>query len=140
MNRNDAQHNLLLIEDNPADAGLIREALAETPIGVFHIEWVKNLADGLARLNQGGIEAILADLSLPDSRSIETLDKLFLCAPHIPILVLSGPEDEDIALQAVRHGAQDYLPKRHLDRYALSRALRNMIDRKATEEVLFAEK
>jgi diguanylate cyclase (GGDEF)-like protein/PAS domain S-box-containing protein len=82
----------------------------------------------------------LADLFLPDSRGIETLDRLLLAAPRVPILVLSGPNDEGIASQAVQRGAQDYLPKGHLDRYTLSRALRNMIDRTTAEDTLFAEK
>jgi len=132
--------NLLLIEDNPADAKLVREALTHTRFGPFQIEWVKNLSDGLERLSKGGIEGVLADLFLPDSQGIETLDKLLLAAPRVPILVLSGLDDEGIASQSVQHGAQDYLPKSHLDSYALSRALRNMIDRKTAEDTLFNEK
>ncbi len=136
----DLHENLLLIEDNPADARLVREALTDTRFGPFQIEWVKNLSDGLERLSKGGIEAVLADLFLPDSQGIETLDRLLLAAPRVPILVLSGLDDEDIASQTVQHGAQDYLPKDHLDSYTLSRALRNMIDRKRAEDALFTEK
>jgi diguanylate cyclase (GGDEF)-like protein/PAS domain S-box-containing protein len=132
--------NLLLIEDNPADAKLVREALTDTRFGPFQIEWVKNLSDGLERLSKGGIEAVLADLFLPDSQGIETLDRLLQAAPRVPILVLSGLDDEGIASQTVQHGAQDYLPKDHLDSYTLSRALLNMIDRKTAEDALFTEK
>jgi diguanylate cyclase (GGDEF)-like protein/PAS domain S-box-containing protein len=132
--------NLLLIEDNPADAKLIREALTDTIFGPYQIEWVKNLSDGLKRLSKGGIEAVLADLFLPDSQGIETLDRLLLAAPRVPILVLSGLDDDGIASQTVQHGAQDYLPKGHLDSYTLSRALRNMLERKTTEDALFIEK
>ena len=140
MNTSPTQDNLLLIEDNPADERLIREVLAATGDNPFHFEWAKNLSDGLERLNKGGITAIIADLFLPDSRGIETVDKLLLAAPRIPILVLSGVDDQGIALQAVQHGAQEYILKSHLDPYWLPRALRNVIERNAAEEVLFNER
>jgi diguanylate cyclase (GGDEF)-like protein/PAS domain S-box-containing protein len=133
-------NNLLLIEDDPGDAKLVQIALTKTRFGPFHLEWVKDLADALERLSKGGIDAILADLSLPDSHGIETLDRILVAAPRVPILVLSGRDDEDIASQTVKHGAQDYLPKNHLDAYTLSRAVRNMIDRQIAEVALFTEK
>ena len=128
MNMNDPDGNVLLIEDNSADAKLIREALTDKRFGPFQIEWVKNLSDGLERLSKGGIEAVLADLLLPDSQGIKTLDRILLAAPGVPILVISGLDDEGMASQAVQHGAKDYIPKSHLDSYTLSRALQNMID------------
>ena len=137
---NHPNDNLLLIEDNSDDATLVQIALSNTRFGPFKIEWVKNLSDGLERLRKGGIEAVLTDLSLPDTQGIDTLDRLMLAAPHVPILVLSGAEDADIASQTVQHGAQDYFPKSHLDGHTLSRALRNMIDRKKAEDALFIEK
>jgi diguanylate cyclase (GGDEF)-like protein/PAS domain S-box-containing protein len=140
MNVSLLNNSVLLIEDNPADAKLVREALTNTRFGPFHIEWVKNLSDGLERLSKGGIEAVLADLLLPDSQGIETLDKLLLAAPRLPILVISGLDDEGIAAQTVQHGAQDYVAKGHLDSHTLSRSLRNMIDRKNAEDTLFTEK
>src|SRR3984893_4223355 len=140
MNTSPTQDNLLLIEDNPADERLIREVLAATGDNPFHFEWAKNLSDGLERLNKGGITAIIADLFLLDSRGIETVDKLLLAAPRIPILVLSGVDDQGIALQAVQHGAREYILKSHLDPYWLPRALRNVIERNAAEEVLFNER
>ena len=139
MNMNDPDGNVLLIEDNSADAKLIREALTDRRFGPFQIEWVKNLSDGLERLSKGGIEAVLADLLLPDSQGIKTLDRILLAAPGVPILVVSGLDDECMAWQAVQHGAKDYIPKSHLDSYTLSRALRNMIDRKKAEDVSFTE-
>ena len=124
MNVSHTHENLLLIEDNPADAMLIRKMLADPRVGPFQVEWVENLSDGLERLSKGGIVAIVADLSLPDSRGLDTLDRLLLAAPRVPILVVSGLDDEYMGSKAVQHGAQDYLPKGHLDRYTLSRALR----------------
>ena len=132
--------NFLVIEDNPGDANLVRIALADAGFDPLRTEWVENLFDGLERLRKGGISAVLTDLTLPDSRGIESLDRLLLVAPRTPILVLSGMDDEDIASQTVRHGAQDYLPKNQLNSGTLSRILRNMIDRKAAEDALFSEK
>jgi len=139
MNISYPDNNVLLIEDNPADAKLIREALTDKRFGPFQIEWVKNLTDGLERLTKGGIEAVLADLLLPDSQGIATLDRLTLAAPRVPILVITGLDEVGIASQVVHHGAQDYIPKGHLDSYTLSRALQNMIDRKNAEDALFNE-
>ena len=132
--------NILLIGDDPAAAGLIKVALADARDGLFDFEWVRQLSDGLERLSKGGIGAVLLDLFLPDSQGIETFDKLFLAAPHVPILILSNLDHEDIARLAVKHGAQDYLLKSHLDSYWLPRALRYVIGRKAAEEALFAER
>jgi diguanylate cyclase (GGDEF)-like protein/PAS domain S-box-containing protein len=98
------------------------------------------LRGSLERLSKGGIEGILADLFLPDSQGIPTLDSLLLAAPCVPILVLSDPNDEGIGSQAVQYGAQDYLPKSFLNHYTLSRIVRNMIDRKCADENLFAER
>jgi diguanylate cyclase (GGDEF)-like protein/PAS domain S-box-containing protein len=136
----DSEANFLLIEDNPADARLIREALAGAAFDAIQVDWVETLSDGLARLNRGGVKAVLTDLFLPDSQGIETLDKLLQATPRIPILVLSGLDDEHIAATTVRHGAQDYLPKSQLNGATLSRILRNMIDRKSAEDALFNEK
>jgi diguanylate cyclase (GGDEF)-like protein/PAS domain S-box-containing protein len=131
---------VLLIEDNPGDAKLVQRALTHARFGPFQIEWVENLSAGVERLAKGGIAAVITDLSLPDNRGMGTLDALLLAATRVPILVLSGLDDENVASQAIQHGAQDYIPKNHLDQYSLSRALRNMIDRKLADDVLFAEK
>jgi diguanylate cyclase (GGDEF)-like protein/PAS domain S-box-containing protein len=140
MNVNDFHDKLLLIEGDPADAKVIQAALADARYGPFDVESVRQLSDGYERLGKEGIGAVLVDLFLPDSQGIETFDRLMLAAPHVPILVLSGPGDEDIAIQALQRGAQDYLLKGELTSHSLSRALRNMIDRKLVEEALFIEK
>ena len=124
----------------PADAKVIQAALADVRYGPFDVESVRQLSDAYERLGKEGIGAVLVDLFLPDSQGIETFNKLLLAAPHVPILVLSGPGDEDIAMQALQRGAQDYLLKGELTSHSLSRALRNMIERKAVEEALFIEK
>jgi len=140
VNVNDFHNKLLLIEGDPADAKVIQAALADVRYGPFDVESVRQLSDAYERLGKEGIGAVLVDLFLPDSQGIETFNKLLLAAPHVPILVLSGPGDEDIAMQALQRGAQDYLLKGELTSHSLSRALRNMIERKAVEEALFIEK
>jgi len=145
--RLDERHNdhtystpkILLIESNPAAADKIRAALAAAGSGSFEVEWVRELSEGLARLTKKGIDAVLLELSLPDSHGIETFDNLFSAAPDIPILVL-GNGNEALAKEAVGRGAQDYLLAGHLDSYSLPRALRNAIERKAVEDALYVEK
>jgi diguanylate cyclase (GGDEF)-like protein/PAS domain S-box-containing protein len=130
---------VLLIENDQAGADRIHAALAGTSSGSFDVEWVRELSQGLARLSKGGIDAVLLELSLPDSHGIETFDKLFASAPDVPILIL-GNGNEALAKEAVAHGAQDYLLAGHLDSYSLPRALRNAIERKAVEDALYVEK
>ncbi|HTF25003.1 MAG TPA: EAL domain-containing protein [Candidatus Limnocylindria bacterium] len=130
---------ILLIENDPAVADKIRAALAAADSGSFHVEWVRQLSEGLERLSKRGIDAVLLELSLPDSHGIETFDKLFTVAPDVPILIL-GNGNEALAKEAVGRGAQDYLLAGHLDSYSLTRALRNAIERKAVEDALYVEK
>ena len=130
---------ILLIENDPAAADRIRAALTAAGSGSFDVDWVRQLSQGLARLSKGGIDAVLLELSLPDSQGIETFDKLFSAAPDVPILVL-GNGNEALAKEAVGRGAQDYLLAGHIDSYSLPRALRNAIERKAVEDALYVEK
>ena len=133
-------HKVLLIEDDPAVAGVIQEALADLSDSPFIVEWVRRLSDGLERVSRGGIAAVLLDLFLPDSQGINTFGTLSLAAPSVPVLVLVGLSDEDTAKEAVNRGAQDYLLKIRLDNYSLTRALHSVIARKAVEDALFLEK
>jgi diguanylate cyclase (GGDEF)-like protein/PAS domain S-box-containing protein len=131
---------ILLIENDPAAADQIRLALAAVGCGSFEVEWVRQLSQGLARLSKRGIDAVLLELSLPDSHGIETFDKLFAAAPDVPILILGGNAPEALAKEAVGRGAQDYLLPGHLNSYSLPRALRNAIERKVVEDALYVEK
>jgi diguanylate cyclase (GGDEF)-like protein/PAS domain S-box-containing protein len=130
---------ILLIETDPVVADKIRAALVVAGSRSFEVEWVHQLSEGLARLSKGGIDAVLLELAPPDSHGIETFDKLFSAAPDVPILIL-GNDNEALAREAVRHGAQDYLLAGHVDSYSLPRALRNAIERKAAEDALYIEK
>jgi diguanylate cyclase (GGDEF)-like protein/PAS domain S-box-containing protein len=131
---------ILLIENDPAAADGIRLALSAAWCSSFEVEWVCRLSEGLARMDERGIDAILLALALPDSSGIETFDKLFAAAPDIPILILGGNDNEALAKEAVGRGAQDYLLPGHLDSYSLPRALHNAIERKVVEDALYAEK
>src|SRR5713226_5001362 len=131
---------ILLIENDPGVADGIRAAIAATGSGSFDVEWVRQLSAGLERLSKRGIDAVLLALSLPDSQGLETFDKLFAAAPDIPILVLGGSANEALAKEAVARGARDYLLPGHLDSYSLPRALRNAIERKVVEDVLYVER
>ncbi len=127
---------VLLVEDNPGDARLIRELLARARGFQFELERAERLTAALERLKGAGIQAILLDLSLPDSSGLNTFVRVHHCAPHIPIIVLSGYDDEVVAIRAVREGAQDYLVKGQVDRNLLVRSLLYAIERKRVEEAL----
>ena len=131
---------ILLIEDNPGDARLIREMLADAGGQGFAIEWLSRLADGLNRLDQGEIDLVLLDLGLPDSRGLDTFIKAQAQAPQVPFVILTGLADETLALSAVRLGAQDYLVKGATDANTLLRAIRYATERKRAEIALEAER
>lgn len=141
--------NVLLIQDDPADAEAIRAALLSSGDGPFQVVWVRRCSEALEQLKPERqqvqpmgprMAAILVDLLLPDSRGLETVDQLLRAAPQIPILVLCTARDEDVAKLAVQHGAQDYLLKTHVDSYLLHKTLGSMIERSAIAEALFEER
>jgi PAS domain S-box-containing protein len=125
---------VLLIEDNPGDARLIRETLMSEKAGLFHLESVDRLSAGLQKLSAQKIDVILLDLGLPDSQGFDTFLKVKILAPHIPVVILSGLNDEELAAHAVREGAQDYLVKGKVDNNLLVRSLRYAIERKLAED------
>jgi diguanylate cyclase (GGDEF)-like protein/PAS domain S-box-containing protein len=129
---------ILLIQNDAASAKAILEALAHSTDPSFQVDWVRRCADGLERLE--GIDAILLELYLPDSRGIDTFDRVYSAAPTIPILVLIDSKDEKTAKLAVQCGAQDYLFKTRLDAYLLPKALESMIERASYFDALFEEK
>jgi diguanylate cyclase (GGDEF)-like protein/PAS domain S-box-containing protein len=140
VSTNNYSPRVLVIDNNQVAADEISAALAAAGGGSFDVERVRRLSEGLARLSQNGIDAVLLELSLPDSDGIETFEKLFTAAPDVPILILGGNTNEGLAKQAVGRGAQDYLLPNHLDSYSLPRALRNAIERKAVEDALYMER
>jgi PAS domain S-box-containing protein len=131
---------VLLIEDNPGDARLMREYLADPAGATFELEHCTTLAAGMERLTQGGVDLVLLDLSLPDSPMPQTFKRMHAAAPQIPIIVMSGLDDEKFAIQTVQEGAQDYLVKSHVDTRLLVHAMRYAIERKRAEEALAQER
>ncbi|HEV2122881.1 MAG TPA: response regulator, partial [Chloroflexota bacterium] len=126
---------VLLVEDNPADADLIEEALLDAAAGsTFQLVSASRLQAGLERLAGGDIAVVLLDLSLPDSHGFETFTRMRTHIPSVPIVVMSGLDDQALADRAVREGAQDYLVKGQVDGNLLVRSLRYAIERKRAEE------
>ncbi len=128
--------NVLLIEDNPGDQNLIQELLHEARKPRLRLDCVARLSTGQERLAENNFDVVLLDLSLPDSIGLETFLRLRKSAPQFPVIVLTGLDDGEIAVQAVREGAQDYLFKGYLNGDLLIRAIRYAIERKRIEETL----
>jgi signal transduction histidine kinase len=120
---------VLLVEDNPGDARLIQEYLKEQVRDEFRITRVARLSEALAGIERAKFQVILLDLHLPDSHGIETLQKLSAAARSIPVIVMTGLDDRELALEAVHQGAQDYLVKGQVDSEAIARAILHAIDR-----------
>lgn len=128
--------NILLVEDNPGDARFIREMLVEAGSDRFKLILANSLATGLKTLTKKDIDVVLLDLGLPDSQGLETLTTVREHASDVPIVVLTGLDDEELAMKAVRAGAQDYLVKGRTEGVPLVRAIRYATERKRAEEEL----
>src|SRR5690348_7171870 len=122
--------HVLLIEDNPRDADLVRLRLVESNPAV-DVACVNRLADGLASLKENIPSLVLLDLNLPDSQGAETFRKLLEKAPEVPVVILSGQDDQALAIKALHQGAQDYLVKGGLTSSDLDRAMRYAVERQA---------
>ncbi len=125
---------VLLVEDDLADAYMLRRLVEKEGGGIFRLEQVDRLSAALDRLSRGGISCVLLDLNLPDSFGFATFKKVSQHAPGIPVVVLSGLNDQRIAVRTVREGAQDYLVKGDFDSPLLLRAIRYAIERHYTQE------
>lgn len=129
----DKKLTALLIEDSVSDAYLLQELLA-VGRGRLNLLHAERLQDGLEILGRGSIDVVLLDLSLPDAFGIDTVIRTHAAAQDVPIVVLTGLDDEATAIQAVQQGAQDYLVKGQVDRNILIRAIRYAMERKRAEE------
>jgi sigma-B regulation protein RsbU (phosphoserine phosphatase) len=137
---NDKPVKILVVEDNPGDARLLEVMLTGEDPHPFQLTIVPDLARAVERLGREPFDLTLLDLSLPDASGIESLRKIREKAEHIPVIVLSGLDDEYLARQAVHEGAQDYLVKDRVERYWLLRAIRHAIERQSTEDALEKER
>ncbi len=133
------QIKVLMIEDDPSHVALVENVLGnargamEVRMGTFVVTTVDRLEAGLGRVGSGEFDAVLLDLHLPDSHGIETLIDLRSAAGQLPIVVLTGLDDDGLALTAIQHGAQDYVNKDRLDGRLLRRTIRHAIERKRAE-------
>ena len=126
---------LLVVEDSPADVELIRAKLEGVSASrAFTIESVDRLSAALRRLKSADV--VLLDLGLPDTKGLDGVIRLVSEAPEMPIVVLTGREDADLGLRAVREGAQDFLLKDKVDGALLDRSLRYAMERKRAEQAL----
>jgi len=126
----------LLVEDNPGDTLLLRQMLADTPFWKALLTCTERLQSALALCRQQTFDIVLLDLSLPDSHGYATFERMRQQIPQTPIILLTGSDDQELALRAVRAGAQDYLVKGESNAPLLIRAMRYAMERKRTEEAL----
>jgi PAS domain S-box-containing protein len=130
--------HILLVEDNPTDVLLLEEALDEAGTSEFALICARRLDEALALLRNQSFDLVLLDLGLPDSQGLETFARMQREHPAIPILILSGLDDEKLAVRAVKDGAQDFLVKGRINSTMLSRTIRYAIERKRSEQSLKA--
>jgi diguanylate cyclase (GGDEF)-like protein/PAS domain S-box-containing protein len=139
MSRNSIK-KLLLVEDNPGDARLLREMLKEQGLYRTEVTHVEQLGDAEKYLVDHEVDIILLDLGLPDAQGLKALQRARAFAPRVPLVVLTVLDDEAMAAQSLQEGAQDYLIKGQIDARSLLQSLRHSIERKTMEEALFEEK
>jgi diguanylate cyclase (GGDEF)-like protein/PAS domain S-box-containing protein len=133
-------NTVLLVEDNAGDAVLLRRMFREEGFRGMEVIHVERMSEAEACLSTTAIDIVLLDLGLPDARGLEALRRARVASPHTPLVVLSGLDDDAVALQAMQEGAQDYLTKGQIEPRELLRAMRYAVERKTIEETLFAEK
>ena len=130
--------SVLVVEDNPGDADLIREMLVEPGRLSLQIESVWQLSEAITRLERKGIDLVLLDLGLPDSQGLATFHKLRKAVPGVPVVVLTGSDDDEEAITAMRAGAQDYLVKGQISGPLLARVVWYAVERQKAEAALRA--
>ncbi len=134
----DQRMAVLLIEDNAEDTQVIQAVLTDEPGLSYQLSYAETLASGLKRLQGSRLDLVLLDLNLPDSQGLETLKKIRQQALEVPIVVLTASNEETLATQALKQGAQDYLVKGLMQVYPnlLQRAMRYAMERKRGEATL----
>ena len=120
---------VLLVEDNAGDARLLREMFSKESAGSFELTHKTRMSEAEAYLARGGVDVVLLDMGLPDGQGIENLRRARAAAPDVVMMVLTGLDDEGLAAEAIKEGAQDYLIKGQIENRALPRALRHAMDR-----------
>src|ERR1700734_21769 len=131
---------LLLVEDNPGDARLLREMYNEQGTHNTELIHVECVSEAEKYLEKSAVDIIVLDLGLPDAQGMGAVRRPHLAAPQVPLVVLTGLDDELMAAQALQEGAQDYLIKGQIDARGFLRSLRYAVERKFAEEALYLEK
>jgi diguanylate cyclase (GGDEF)-like protein/PAS domain S-box-containing protein len=132
--------SILLVEDNPGDARLLREMLNEPASYKYDLTHLESMKQAVTHLVTNAVDIILLDLGLPDAQGLGAVRRAHAIAPRVPLVVLTSLDDDSLAFQALREGAQDYLIKGQIETRGLLRALRYAVERKIMEEALFVEK
>ncbi len=128
--------SILLVEDSPDDVVLFKRMLGKANTVQFELTHCDKLSSALTLLSKGSFGIILLDLSLPDGKGLDTVVRTHAAVPNVPIVVMSGLGDEELAVRALHEGAQDYLVKGQVDSNLLIRAMRYAIERKQAEDAL----
>lgn len=120
---------VLLVEDNEGDAGLLRRMFSKERPDSFELTHLSRMSEAVIHLAKGGVDIVLLDMGLPDGHGLDTVRRAHAAAPSVPMIVLTGLDDEALAAEAIKEGAQDYLIKGQIENRALPRALRHAIER-----------
>jgi CheY-like chemotaxis protein len=128
--KEEASVSVLLVEDNPADARLVREYLKEAHSAAFQVTRASRMSEALEKLGEGRFDVILLDLSLPDCSGLQTFELIAKPARRTPIIVLTGLEEAETEKTLVARGARDYLRKRHLEPNILAAVVLNAAHKK----------
>jgi signal transduction histidine kinase len=126
---NEKPLQVLLVEDNAGDVRLLREMFSKEKRDAFELTHLLRMSEAETHLAKGGVDIVLLDLGLPDGHGLETVRRAHAVAPDVPVIVLTGLDDEALAAEAMNAGAQDYLIKGQIENRALPRALRHAIER-----------
>ena len=127
---------LLLVEDNPGDVRLLREMFNEPGSHNIELMFAESMSEAEKHLAERAVDVVVLDLGLPDAKGLGALRRAHAAAPRVPLVVLTGLNDEALAMRALRQGAQDYLVKGSVDAGSIARSIRHAIERKRIEDIL----
>ena len=131
---------ILLVEDNAGDARLLREMLNEPASRKHDLTHHVSMEKAVTYLAANPVDVVLLDLGLPDAQGLEAARRIRTAAPHVPLVVLTGLDDEALATQVLQEGAQDYLVKGQIEAHGLLRAMRYAVERKRSELAIIRER
>jgi two-component system, NarL family, sensor histidine kinase UhpB len=136
----EAPIRVLLVEDDPQFAEIMLMRLSHINPGMFELIHVERLELGLKYLSRENVGVVLLDLDLPDSSGLNTFERIHQCKPEVPIIIITGRSEEEMCIEAVKKGAQDYLIKGEMDGKMIARIMRYGVERKKIEVQLSVAK